>query len=104
MTGPRRTLAARLFAHLLARLVPSLDASDVAEAAADLDRLRAEAWRHGVRTWLGVWRRELTSLARTARAERRRPPRPRPWRGLLEDVRYAARGLRRDPAVAVFIV
>jgi hypothetical protein len=111
VTPRRRSRLGEIHSWVLRRVLTSLDAADRADAAADFNWLRAEAWRRSSRAWLRVWWRELRALARTWWEERRAARRsttaaPRTARAMAPafayDVRHAARGLVRDRSVTAF--
>ncbi len=115
---------ARVHAWLLRALVPTLDASDAADAARALDDRLADARRRSRAAWLRAAGAEAAALARTAFVERRdlrrrrRAPAPpaTPWAGgppplrpparasipaafgqVWRDARHGARQLARSP-------
>ena len=107
----RLTPPARLYAWALRRWVRQLDREDAAEAAADFDRLRREAWLQSWAAWARVWAREARALRTTIRDERRgrdagsRRGGPASWWSALAcDVRHAARGLIRDGRIAILVI
>ena len=61
MSGPLPRVS-RVYAWLLRRVHPDIDAPTAAEAAAVFDARRRDARRRSLGAWASVWMRELTAL------------------------------------------